>query len=504
MSVMGIDVGTTGCKAGVFNGGGKCIAFAYREYPILHPREGWAELDSRAVMNAIREVVRRASSSVRRSDPVRALSISSLGEAFTPVRADGQILGNSILCVDTRGGDLLRKAFAGISQEAFYRINPNILGTNYSLPKMLWIKKHDPELFRRTDHFLLWSDMVAFALGCGAITSYSMANRTLLFDINRRDWSDKLLAMAGIDRARLPRLAPSGEIIGEVGRRAAEDFGLSAKVAVVLGGHDQSCNSLGAGVIEPGRAVCGLGSFECITPVFARIPRPERMLKCGLNIEHHVIENRYVSFLFNQGGLLVKWFRDTFASADRKMLKNDTAIYNRLNDEMPPAPTRLMALPYFDVTGPPDFVTKASGVIAGLKTSTRRGEILKALMEGETFYFVKSLESLRKMGIEIDRFTATGGGARSDRWLQVKADILGIPIARPAATEASVLGAAMLAGRACGLFRSMDEAIGRFVKLDRVFEPDAKRHAIYRERFELYRKFFPAMKSFLAALSAAK
>ncbi|MDO9543038.1 MAG: FGGY-family carbohydrate kinase [Kiritimatiellia bacterium] len=500
MSLMGIDMGTTGCKAGIFSADGNCLASAYREYHILHKQEGWAELDAREVVACAKSVIRETASAARSNDPVTALSISSMGEAMTPVSRQGEILGASILSSDVRGGDLLNATLKGMSQSDFYQINPNIPGVNYSLPKLLWIKKNEPDLYKQADYFLLWADLIAFLLGCDPVTSYSLANRTLLFDICREDWSDKLLTLAGIDRAKLPPPRPSGTVIGTVSSKAAAEFGLSKGTSVVLGGHDQCCNALGAGAIEAGSAVCGIGSYECITPVYDHIPDKNYMLKCGLNVEHHLVAGRYVSFLYNQAGLLVKWFRDTFAAADQRLCKAGENIYEKLTAEMPAGPTRLLVLPYFDITGPPEYVANASGVIAGLKTSTQRGEILKAIMECETFYFGDSLKALEKIGIKVSKLTATGGGARSDQWLQIKADILGIPIIRPVTTEAGVLGAAILAGGATKIF-TLAEGIRQFVLSDRAFEPNMEHNRIYQERFAMYRKFFPTLRSFLAELA---
>ena len=167
---------------------------------------------------------------------------------------------------------------------------------------------------------------------------------------------------------------------------------------------------------------------------------------------------------------------------------------------MPPEPTRLLTLPYFEITGPPGFIADASGVIVGLKTTTTRGEILKSIMESVTFYFAESLQALKELGVNLSEFVATGGGAKSDQWLQLKADIFGVPFVRPRVTEASVLGAAILAGIATGVFRHPAEGVGQFVKPDKVFEPDPIRHRIYQQKLEAYRELFPLLKAFLAKL----
>jgi len=222
------------------------------------------------------------------------------------------------------------------------------------------------------------------------------------------------------------------------------------------------------------------------------------MLATGLSVEHHVLPGLYVSFVYNQAGSLVRWFRDTFASADRERLPPGRDIYDALAAEMPAEPTRLLVLPYFEPTGSPHYVRDAAGAVVGLKTTTTRGQILKAIMESVTFYFVEPLEGLRRLGIDTSQFVATGGGARSDAWLQIKADVLGVPLVRPAITECGVLGAAMLAGLATGRLADPAEAIARFVRRDRVFEPDPRRHALYRDRAAAYRRLYPALKDLLA------
>jgi xylulokinase len=320
----------------------------------------------------------------------------------------------------------------------------------------------------------------------------------LLFDIRRQDWSDRLLGITGIDRRKLPSTVPSGTIAGQVSRRVAAELGLPLGVTVVVGGHDQCCNSLGAGIYQSGNSVCGIGTFECITPAFDRIPDAASMLSHGLNVEHHVLPDLFVSFIYNQGGVLVRWFRDTFASADSKLLRVGENIYEVLAAELPTEPTRLLTLPYFEITGPPGFVSEASGVILGLKTSTTRGEILKSIMECVTFYFVDSIRALNAMGLGTTEFIATGGGAKSDEWLQIKADIFNVPFVRLHSVEGSLLGAAILAGVSTGVWGSPAEGVAQCVKRERVFEPDAGRHQIYQAKQETYRTLFPLLKDFLA------
>jgi xylulokinase len=182
----------------------------------------------------------------------------------------------------------------------------------------LWLKDHQPDLYQQTDQFLHWSGFVSFMLGADAVVDYSLANRTLLFDLDRCDWSDELLGLTQLDRDKLPPTVPAGAVIGTVARHIAEELGLSADIPIVSGAHDQCCTGVGCGVIEPGRAMYGMGTYICLMPVFDRRPESAAMMAQGLNTEHHAVPGQFVSFIYNQGGALVKWFRDTFASAERQ------------------------------------------------------------------------------------------------------------------------------------------------------------------------------------------
>jgi xylulokinase len=496
MSLLGIDVGTTGCKAVLFSEEGRILSIAYEEYDPQRPQAGWAELDTPRVWEQIQRTIRGAVAGAG-VDPVKALSISSLGEAVVPVSRDRRILGPSLLNFDARGAEFLPDLQARMDPEQLYRINGNTLGNNYSLTKLLWVKKHQPELYRQADLFLHWGSFVAFMLGAEPATDYALANRTLLFDLQTCDWSEPLLDWAGFEREKLPPTVPPGKVIGSVSKAMAEALGLPAGLPIVSGAHDQCCNSVGCGVIEEGRALYGMGTYICIVPVFRQRPDSTAMIARGLNTEHHAAPGQMVSFIYNQGGALVKWFRDTFAALEKKQVSD---IYGTLFAEMPPGPSRVMALPHFTVTGPPQFIDDSCGLLAGLYLETPRGEILKGLVEGATFYLRECLESLPE-GIAISDFRAGGGGSKSDAWLQVSADILGRPFLRPQVNEAGSLGAAILAGWGSGVFPSIEAGVDAMLKWDREFQPDPAMQRRYDERFEKYRRLQPLFQEYLRDLA---
>ncbi len=253
MSLLGIDVGTSGCKCGLFSESGCLLNLAYEEYDYQRPQPGLAELDTLQVWQQIKRTIWKAAGvPAADNDPIKAVCVSSLGEAVVPVTAEREILGPSLLNFDARGDEYLPSLLSSMPKERLYGINGNTLGSPYSLTKLKWIKQHQPEVYERADKFLHWSGFVSFMLGAEALVDYSLANRTLLFDLTREDWSDELLKWADLDREKLPRTISSGNIIGSVTRSIAAELGIPAGIPIVSGGHDQSCNSVGCGVIELG------------------------------------------------------------------------------------------------------------------------------------------------------------------------------------------------------------------------------------------------------------
>ena len=285
-----------------------------------------------------------------------------------------------------------------------------------------------------------------------------------------------------------PSIVESGTVIGKVSKDIANELCLPVDTKIVAGGHDQCLNAVGCGVLKSSQMMYGMGTFLCAVPVFEQRPNTELMIKFGLNTEDHVRQGRFVSFIYNQGGCLVKWFRDTFAALEHhQSQQRGDDIYEKLFDELPEQPVDIAVLPYFTNTGPPKFLDNPSGLIAGLKLATTRGEILKGIVQGATFYLRKCIEVLPEFGIDISEYRAVGGGSNSDTWLQLSADILGKPFVRPKVNEAGSLGAAIVAGVGLGIFSSLEEGVAQIVKPDRTFEPQMNLHSKYMEKYQKYK-----------------
>jgi xylulokinase len=497
MSLLGIDVGTSGCKAVAFSEQGEQLSLGYEEYSFVGGGPNRAELDASAVWQSIRRVIRAAAAGAG-ADSVTSIAVSSMGEAMVPVSKDRRILGPSLVMLDNRGEEYLEGLSGAIDAERLYRINGNTLGAHYSLPKLMWTRDNSPAVYDGTWKFLLWSGFVSFMLGAEPTVDYSLANRTLLFDIDARCWSREIAGIAGIDLGKLPDPVQAGTLIGRVSGPIAAELGLAPGTPIVAGTHDQCANAVGCGVVDAGTGMCGMGTYLCFVPVFSARKGPTEMMRWGLNTEHHAAPNRFVSFIYNQSGVLVRWFRDTFAGREKEeAARTGSDVYESLIAEAPEGPSSVFVLPHFTMTGPPEFVPDSSGVIVGLKLDTSRGDILKGIMEGAVFYHKELIDSIAGTGIEMRDLRAVGGGSKSREWVQICADILDKPMVRTRVGEAGCLGAAILAGTGTGAFGSLDEGVGAMVRLGERLEPNPARVRVYKERFEGYRALWPLMKDYL-------
>jgi len=477
MSLLGIDIGTTGCKASVFDPEGRTLASAYREYDVIRTRPGQAELDSREVWDKIDQVIGDCAASAK---DITALTATSMGEAMVPVDRNGSLCGNSVLGTDTRGDRYRERFLAAVGRAELYRLTGQPANGGYALPNLARIKAEEPELYRTTAKFLPWADFVTFMLTGEFQANYSLASRTLLFDREKLNWSEPLLQVAGLDADKLPPPIPSGRPLGRIRPSLARQLHLPTAVQIVSGSHDQCAAALGTGGCEPDTAMLGLGTYACMVLVHRR-PEPEGPFgRLGLNIEPASVPGQYVSFIYHgSGGALIKWLR-------REMFRDlpDEKVYERMNEELAAARYPTVVFPYFDETGPLDYASGGQGAIAGLSLAHSRADILKGAMEGVIFYFKDALAQLKHGGCPVGRLQVSGGGAESPFWRQMIADILDVPVVKPQVRECGALGAALTAGVATGVFASYAEATERTVKLVEIRRPESP--ADYEQDFLSY------------------
>jgi xylulokinase len=505
MSLMGVDIGTTGTKAVVFRENGDILATAYRTYEELFPRPGWVEMDPDRMWKAVCDVIRQAAAEVA-ADPVKAIGCSVLGEAVTPVDKSHRPLYNTLPSVDARCKAQVEGWEKSLGAEAIYAITGQPLHTSYSLNKILWLRDEMPEIYKKTWKFLLWEDLFCCWLGLEPAIEYSLASRTMAFDIRQRAWSERMLEAAKLSPDLLARAVPAGERLGEIPASKAAELGLPRGVIVTVTGHDVINGAFGAGAVEDGQAVLTIGTTEAIVvaldrPSLSREPRTEKFA-CYC----HTAPQKYAALAYSTcSGNLLRWYRDRFAKSEVEQAARQGAnVYDLLTARANLGKSGLLLLPHFIGAGTPYLDPESRGALVGLSLATEPGDILAAILEGTTFELHVNMDSFENAGITIHEMRAVGGGAKSDRWLQLKADITGKPIVRLEVTESGCLGSAIQAGIAAGVYASHGEALHRLVKLGRRFEPNAATARQYEELYATYRSLYAQVKPLTRVLSKYK
>ena len=494
MSLLGIDVGTTGCKVIAFNIEGLILAQAYDEYPLLHSQPGWAELDSYVVWEKISGCIQSVALQTK-NDPVEAISVASQGEAVTPISKSGEILANTITSFDARTTGISNDIGQEVGELELMQITGMPLSDITTLAKLTWIQRYQPDVFGQTWKFLGYEDFVFYKLGMPPVIDYSLAARTMLFDIIQKDWSEQMLGMIDVDSSIFSSTAASGTIIGEIGSDIAKDLGLPRNVVGVTGGHDQPCGALGAGIIDEGDVMDATGTVECIVPAFSEPVLNQHMIDGNFSCYPHVVDNMYVTLGFvSSGGVILRWFRDNFAQYEiEQAASSGQDVYDLLVESMPEGPSPVMLLPHFNGSGTPRMDLESKGAILGLTLGTSKSDIVKSILEGISFEIKHNLMLLDSAGVTINEIRTIGGGAKSEQWLQLKADIFGKKVVALDVSEGVCLGAAILAGVAIGKYPSIRSAVGQLVRTKAVYHPREEVQSRYKERMQVYAQIYASI-----------
>jgi len=488
MYSLGIDIGGTGCKCVAFTNDGVQHSKAYTEYNLP---SGTTTLPPQILADSVLFVLGEC---LNKIDPkeVCAITVASFGESFVAIDKTGMPVDDILLYFGNHDTSSFDRLIDGVGKDTFVKIAKILPDPSFSLANMLYTKESSTSPVWK---FLFVASYITYILSGETTTDISLACRSLLFDVENRCWSDELLSKTGISKSELPDVVPTGSIIGKILPDLADKFGLSPDTAIVVGGHDQIVNALGAGVLKPGDAVDTSGTCECITPLFDKLPENDEFHKNHFACVPYLNTTDYVTYAYNiSAGSVVRWFRDCFEDALAAQAKKaEKSIYAYMDDICADAPSDLMVLPFLQgMGGTPEVDPSATGLIAGLTTGTRLSDIYRAVLEGITFEMRYNQEKLRDGGIKFDRLFACGGGAKSAPWLQIKADILGVEIIPVKADETGAMGSAIL-GFAASTGKSVFDVARLFYSYGNSYHPNPKNKAIYDKKYELYcalRKFY--------------
>ena len=488
MAIIGLDVGTTCCKCALYNNDGAQIKITAAEYSIVRDK-GHQYADVRSMWLNVKKILKEVA---EYSNNIEGICVTSFGESFVPVTKSFEILFDSMLYTDLRGTEQSLRLKKTLSDEEAFKITGNKIHPMYSLPKMMWYKENQREIYERTDYLLPIGSFIQFMLSGEAACDYSLCSRTMALDIYNKVWSRTLLDTAEIDIQKLPSPVKCGQIIGSLRKEISLELGMDRRCKVIAGAHDQVAAALGAGNLNVGSSVDGIGTVECITPIFNRPITDIKMANDGYSCIPYVLDNTYVTYLFNYtGGALINWFRDKLVPEICPMLSaNGTSFYNYYAKLMPKTPTDLLVLPHFLGAATPYMDLGAKGAFVNLTLETGAGDIYRAIMEGCTFEMRINSERVKQYGVNINELTATGGGAKSKEWLQLKADIMGVPVYTLENEDAGITGAAMLAFTALNYVDNLEHAASILVRKKRPFMPNISTASIYDKKFEKYKKLY--------------
>ena len=522
MRLLGVDIGTTGCKAAVVSAEGAPVATAYREYPLITPRPGWAELDPDAVWEATCSAVREATTAG--GAPPRAMAVSCLGEAVTPIDGRGRPLGTSIVSFDRRAAACHDRLVELVGRDTVERVTGLAPMPHYAAAKWSWLAREAPDTYRAAAKLVCYGDLVAARLGLEPVIDHTMATRTLAFDQNSHRWDPGILEAAGVEEAKLPTPVPSGTVIGTIPAEHCRDLGLAPGAVLVAGGLDQACaahavgtggvgsaaggsgvgiggvGSAGVGSVGVGSGV-GTGSVGSAgagsallslgtVAVLATVLDGDRSRPLAVPTGPHVVGGRSLAVAgAPAGGAVLRWYRDVLGTADLEQAEAaGTDFYDTVVSGAATVETDAIVVPHFAGSRAAFADPDSLGVMAGLTFDTDRRHLVRALLEGVALETAVMAERLGAAVDPIVSLRAAGGGSRSAPWMQIFADVLGIPIESVASSYAAAAGAALIAGSAVGAVHG--EAT---MPMAARFEPDESRADRYGSKLVLYRRLYETM-----------
>ena len=495
--LLGIDLGTSGTRSVLFDENGQVIAARSAEYPLHQPRNGWAEQDPedwwQAAIATISQVVKQSGVDPRK---ISALGISGQMHGLVMLDEQGQVLRPSIIWADQRTGEECGDITRLVGAQRLIEITANPALTGFTASKIMWVKKHQPEIYARCRHILLPKDYLRYKLTGDFATEVSDASGMQLLDVPKRQWSQEVLDRLGIAKELLPRVYESPEVTGHISQEAGRLTGLTGTTLVVGGAGDNAAAAVGTGTVVDGRAFTTIGTSGVVFAHASQLAIDPKgrvhTFCCAVPGAWHVMG------VVQSAGLSKRWIRDTLCQVEieqaEQMGVDSYDLVDQLAAASPPGANRLLFLPYLMGERTPHLDPDCRGVFFGLSAMHKKGDLIRAVMEGVSYSLKDSLDILEGMGVVPSDMLLTGGGAKSPFWRQLLSDVFGSPVKTIKSAEGPALGVAILAGVGAGLYKSVPEACRKLVKEERVLSPDPEKAAYYKKGHRLYRALYPALK----------
>jgi xylulokinase len=489
MFFLGIDIGTGGSRGVVIDEDGRVAASATATHEdFASPEIGWAEQNPEDWWRACRQVIGEILQSIS-AEEIAAVSFSGQMHGSVFLNQADEVIRPALLWCDQRTEKQCREITEKIGKERLIELVCNPAITGFTFPKLLWLRENEPESWERVRTVLLPKDYIRLKLSGDKASDVADSSGTLLFDVQNRKWSGEMLSAFAIDERILPQVYESVEITGTVSASGAEATGLKAGTPIIAGAGDNAAGAIGMGIVENGKVSATIGTSGVI---FAVSDRPRLDRQGRIHTLCHAIPNRW----HNTGvtlaaGLSFKWFRENLG---------DGKSYDELvaeAEKIPSGADGAIWLPYLMGERAPHLDPNARAAFIGITASHTRAHLTRAVLEGVAFSLRDSLEIFRSAGVEISSIRLGGGGAKSPLWRQIQADVYGKPVEIIETDEGAAFGAAILAGVGTGVWKTVDEACAKTIRVIETIEPSAESAEKLNRNYEKYTKLYPALKSIL-------
>lgn len=495
--LIGIDVGTSATKTVLFDEAGTVIASASKEYPLIQPQNGWAEQrpeDWRdAALETVAQVVR---DSGVQTELIKGIGISGQMHGLVMLDGEGNVLRPSIIWCDQRTGEEVEDMLRIMPRERWIQITANPPLTGWTAAKILWVRKHEPELYAKCRHILLPKDYIRYVLTGVFATEVSDASGMQLLDVPKRCWSDEVLDALDIDRSMLGKVYESCEVTGTLLPEIAALTGLTADTKVVGGAGDNAAAAVGTGIVKDGTAFTTIGTSGV---VFAHSSSVSIDPKGRVHTCCCAVPGAWHIMGVTQGaGLSLKWFKDQFCQDYvEEAARQGRDVYDLINEDVKtvaPGSDKLIYLPYLMGERTPHLDPDCRGVFFGLSAIHTKKHLLRAVMEGVSYSLCDCNEILKEMGVEVTQMMACGGGGKSPVWRQMLSDLYGCTVKTVRQEEGPALGVAILAGVGCGIYSSVEAACEKLISEKNSTEPVPEQAELYGRYHKLYQRLYGSLK----------
>lgn len=491
--VIGVDLGTSAVKLLLVNQLGEVVQELSKPYPIYQEQSGYSEQDPEdwveQTMNGLSELLRSFNGNIA---DIEGMSFSGQMHGLVLLDEKNNVLRKAILWNDTRTTKECEEIEKTLGQDRLLNITKNLALEGFTLPKMLWVKKHEPDIFQKAASFVLPKDYVRYRLTHQLHMEYSDAAGTLLLEIGKKKWSEEVCKMLNINPDICPPLISSHTMVGTVTKEVAQVIGLHPGTKVFAGGADNACGAIGAGVLTEGKTLASIGTSGV---VLSCETRSDRNFDGKVHYFNHAVPERfYVMGVTLAAGHSLSWFKETFAK---------DMSYEELLREISGTPIGskgLLFTPYIVGERSPHVDAKIRGSFIGIDAKHERRHFTRAVLEGITFSLHESIETFRNEGKIIEQIVSIGGGAKNEEWLQMQADIFNAEVIKLHSEQGPGMGAAMLAAFGCEWFSSLQSCAEVFLKEEKIYEPIEENVEKYRTLFPLYRSIYPATKNLSSTL----